>query len=211
MAPRASTTAAHESDPGELFAAGTMLYECGAAADTVFVIQQGEVELLHGDAEKIRLLARLGAGEPCGAVEVLLGTSYGARARTASDVRALRIDGATFREMCLERPDIAIRFAEALAGQVGRLEGRLAVLGMNDLVRPLARALLRLADRCEDGLRVATPLRGIAAGAGLSLRETHQALQQLFEDKRVRLVDETLFIPDEASLTAYLNDGPLTG
>ncbi len=209
MAPRASKTSPDGSEPGLLLAAGTVLHERGGAADHVFIVQQGEVELQQEDADGARLIARLGAGDPVGAAEMLIGVSHGARAVAATDVRVLQLDRATFEEMCLDRPEIAVRFAEELAGRVGRLEERLAALGMDDLIRPVAKALLRRAEPCENGLRVPVTLRGVAAEAGLSLREAHQALQRLFDDKRVRLVDEALLIPDEASLAAYLNDEPL--
>ncbi len=67
----------------------------------------------------------------------------GARAVAATDARLLRLDRATFRSMCFERPDIAVQVMERLARRSADLERRLAALGMNDLVRPVARGLLR--------------------------------------------------------------------
>jgi hypothetical protein len=54
-------------------------------------------------------------------------------------------------------------------------------------------------------LRISTTLRALAGEAGLSLLETHRALQQLFERKLLRLIDDVLLVPDLDSLSACLD------
>jgi hypothetical protein len=49
-------------------------------------------------------------------------------------------------------------------------------------------------------------LRSLAEAAGLSLRETHRGLQELFDRKLVRLVDDALVVADRAALAACLED-----
>jgi hypothetical protein len=49
-------------------------------------------------------------------------------------------------------------------------------------------------------------LRGIAESAGLTLRETHRGLSELFERKLVRLVEDALVVPDAKGLLACLED-----
>jgi hypothetical protein len=102
-----------------------------------------------------------------------------------------------------------VQVLERLARRSADLERRLAALGMNDLVRPVARGLLR-SDAGDGGpadSRTTTSLRGLAEAAGLSLRETHRGLQELFDRKLVRLVDDALRIPDRGALEACLQDG----
>ena len=171
----------------------------------------GEVLLLDTSRGGVsRLLARLGPGDSVGETDSLLGRARGARAVAATDARLLRLDRATFRSMCLERPDIAVQVMERLAQRAADLERRLAALGMNDLVRPVARGLLCCAATAAGGLaesRATTSLRGLAEAAGLSLRETHRGLQELFDRKLVRLVDDALLVPDRGALEACLQDG----
>jgi DNA-binding IclR family transcriptional regulator len=47
---------------------------------------------------------------------------------------------------------------------------------------------------------VITTLRGIAKESGLSMLEAHRALQQLLEERLVKLADESLEIPDLEAL-----------
>ena len=190
--------------------AGESIFESGEPADAFYVLLAGEVLLLDTSRGGVsRLLARLGPGDSVGETDSLLGRARGARAVAATDARLLRLDRATFRSMCLERPDIAVQVMERLAQRAADLERRLAALGMNDLVRPVARGLLCCAAG-EGGpaeSRVTTSLRGLADAAGLSLRETHRGLQDLFDRKLVRLVDDALLVSDRGALEACLQDG----
>jgi CRP-like cAMP-binding protein len=191
--------------------AGESIFESGEPADAFYVLLAGEVLLIDTSRGGVsRLLARLGPGDSVGETDSLLGRARGARAVAATDARLLRLDRATFRSMCLERPDIAVQVMERLAQRAADLERRLAALGMNDLVRPVARGLLCCAATAAGGLaesRATTSLRGLAEAAGLSLRETHRGLQELFDRKLVRLVDDALLVPDRGALEACLQDG----
>jgi CRP-like cAMP-binding protein len=193
--------------------AGEAIFEAGEPADAFYVVLAGEVVLLDTSHSGVsRLVARLGPGDSVGETDALLGHVRSARAVAATDARLLRLDRATFRSMCLERPDIAVQVMERLALRAADLERRLAALGMNDLVRPIARGLLRCAATVEGeggqpGSRATTSLRGLAEASGLSLRETHRGLQELFDRKLVRLVDDALVVPDRGALEAGLDDG----
>jgi len=184
--------------------AGETIFEPGDPADAFYVLLAGEVLLLDPTQGSSRLIARLGPGDSVGETDSLLGRARGARAVAATDARLLRLDRATFRAMCLERPEIAVQVIERLARRSADLERRLAALGMNDLVRPVARGLL---DSAAGKGGATTSLRGLAEAAGLSLRETHRGLQELFDRKLVRLVDDALRIPDRGALEACLQDG----
>ena len=82
---------------------------------------------------------------------VLLGRPRSVRAVAASDSRLIELDAATFEEMCVAQPEIAIRVIQRLAARVIDLEQRLAALGVDDLLRPVVRVLVRRADREEGG------------------------------------------------------------
>jgi CRP-like cAMP-binding protein len=188
--------------------AGDPIFEAGEPADALFVIQAGEVSVLEPAPDGAqRLVAQLGPGDSIGEADALLGRAHAARAVATTDARLLRLDSGTFRAMCLERPEIAVRVMERLAERVAGLEHRLLALGMNDLVRPVARGLLRAAQPHAEGARAVLTLRSLAALAGLSLRETHRGLQELLDRKLVRLVDDALVVPDRAALLACLEDG----
>ena len=187
------------------FEAGQAIFDEGDQGDVLYVIQTGMVELVRSGPDGPRLVARLAPGEFFGEMGVLLGRPRSVRAVAASASRLIELDGATFEGMCVAQPEIAIRVIQRLAARVIDLEQRLAALGVDDLLRPVVRVLVRRADREEGGGRLATTLRKLAAEAGLSLLEAHRALGQLLERRLVRLVDDVLVIPDLEVLSACLD------
>jgi CRP/FNR family cyclic AMP-dependent transcriptional regulator len=188
--------------------AGQVLFEIGDPGEPLFVVQAGEVALLEpGPAGTPRLLARLGPGDPVGETDAVLGRPRTVRAVAATDGRLLQLDRETFREMCLDRPEIALRMVERLAQRTAELEQRLGVLGMNDLVRPVVRSLVRhLPSEARGEARLVLTLRGIAESAGLSLRDAHRGLTELFDRKLVRLIEDALIVPEPGALLACLED-----
>jgi len=190
------------------FAAGEVLFEPGQSGEPFLVVQSGEVALLGPESSGMRrLLARLGPGDSVGEIDALLGRPRMAHAVAVTDCRLLQLDRETFREMCLARPEIALRIVERLAQHGADLERRLVVLGMEDLVRPIVRSLLReLPPGADDDTRLTTSLRAIADASGLSLRDAHRGLNELFDRKLVRLVEDVLIVPDPRALGNCLDD-----
>ena len=187
------------------YQAGQAIFDEGDRGDVLYVIQSGTVELMRSGPEGPRLVARLAPGEFFGEMGVLLGRPRSVSAVAASASRLIELDAATFEEMCVAQPEIAIRVIQRLAARVIDLEQRLAALGVDDLLRPIVRVLVRRADHEAGGGRLATTLRKLAGDAGLSLLEAHRALGQLMERKLVRLVDDVLVIPDLEALSACLD------
>jgi hypothetical protein len=84
-------------------------------------------------------------------------------------------------------------------------EALLAVLGGDDVLRPIVRGLVRRAEPdTEAGIRIPTSLRQLAEDAGLSMRETHRGLHLLIDRKVVHLVEDCLYAADIDSLSAAL-------
>ena len=185
--------------------AGEVVFEEGDPGDVLFVIQAGQVELTRSGPGRARLVARLGPGDFFGEMSVLLGRPRMSRAAAVSDGRLLQLDSATFEAMCVEQPEIAIRVIQRLAARAIDLEQRLAALGVDDLLRPLVRVLLRRAEPGEEGARLDVTLRQLAREAGVTVLEAHRALSQLLDRKLVKLVDDVLWIPDREALSAALD------
>lgn len=188
------------------YVAGDVIYEVGDEPNVLYVLQGGQVELLRDGADGPRTVARHGPGDFFGEMGLLAGRPRTMRAVAASDARVLVLDRATFEAMCHERPEIALRLIRRLGARLNDLEQRLTALGVDDLLRPVVRVLVR---RAETGLggegRVDTTLRQLASDSGLSMLEAHRALGQLMERKRVRLQDDALLIPDIEALSAALD------
>jgi CRP-like cAMP-binding protein len=188
--------------------AGESVFDQGDAGDHLYVIQAGEIELTREDATGQRVVARLGAGDFFGELSVVMSQPHSTRAVAVKTTRLLELDRATLESMCLAQPEIAIRMIRILASRLIEAERRLSMLGVDDLLRPVVRAVLRSAQpdpvAAGAGFVVRTTLRGIAEQAGLSMLEAHRALHQLFDRKLMRLADDRLQIPDLEALSAAL-------
>ena len=189
------------------FAAGEVVYDAGQPSEALFVIQAGHVELTRSGPDGERVVARYGPGEFFGEIAVLLGRPRSARAVAVGEARVLQLDRATFEAMCVDRPEIALRVIQRLAQRAIELEQRLTALGVDDLLRPVVRVLLRHAGTSEKSARIETSLRKLANEAGLRMHEAHRALNQLLDQKLVRLVDDALEVRDFDALAGALDPG----
>lgn len=183
-----------------------MIFDEGDEGEVLFIIQSGEVELTRRGAAGRRMVARLGPGEFFGEMSVVIGEVRSARAVAVGPTRALELDGETLEAMCIERPEIAIRIIRRMTSRLIDSERRLAALGIDDLLRPVVRALVRGAEsHGEQGIRIPTTLRQLAGDAGITMLEAHRALHQLLDQKLVKLVDDALVAIDVESLSSCLD------
>jgi CRP/FNR family cyclic AMP-dependent transcriptional regulator len=188
------------------FEDGETIFDEGDLGEVLFVIQSGEVELTRRGATGPRMVARLGPGEFFGEMSVVIGEERSARAMAVGTTRLLELDGETLEGMCIERPEVAIRIIRRLTTRLIDSERRLAMLGIDDLLRPVVRSLVRDAQPDpEYGIRIPTTLRKLAGDAGIGLFEAHRALHQLLDQKLVRLVDDRLVARDVESLSSCLD------
>jgi CRP-like cAMP-binding protein len=189
------------------FEPGETIFEEGAPGEVLYVVQAGEIEISRrGAADERLVVARLGPGEFFGEMSVVLGEPRTARALAVVRARLLELDRETFESMCVERPEIAIRVLQRLAERLIEAERRLAALGIDDLLRPFVRSLVRRAvPDTHKGVRISARLRALASDAGLSMLEAHRALHQLLDRKVVRLVDDELLAPDLEALSSCLD------
>jgi CRP-like cAMP-binding protein len=187
-------------------APGEVIFDEGDPADRLYVIRSGEVELVRENAARQRVVARLGPGDFFGELGVVLSEPRTARAVAVSQTRLIALDRETLEGMIVDQPEIAIRMIRVLVSRLIEAERRLAGLGVDDLLGPVVRALLRHGRPDEgSGLHVSIKLREIAATAGLSMLEAHRAVHQLMDRELVELVDDELNAPDREKLLTCLD------
>jgi len=188
-------------DPGET------VFDAGDRGENLYVIQSGEVEITRDGAAGHRSVARLGPGDFFGELSVVAGQPRNARAVAVKATRVLELDRLTLESMCVGQPEIALRMIRILVARLVEAERRLAAMGVDDLLRPIVRTLVRNAEPVGEGqgFSVSTTLGWIAEHAGLSMLEAHRALHQLFERKLCSLVDDILVIPDLEALSGCLD------
>ena len=95
------------------FAAGELVFEIGEPGHSLFIIAEGEVQLIHPGAESSHVLARLGPGDFFGEMALLSDTPRSATARTLERVEALVLDKGDFRQLLMDRPEVSFKLLEA--------------------------------------------------------------------------------------------------
>jgi CRP/FNR family transcriptional regulator len=203
---RNDDTAVRISDSYErVLEPGETVFDEGESGDKLYVIRSGEIELSRTGASGTRAVARLGPGDFFGELGVVLGRPTSSRAVAICGTRVLQLDRETLEAMCRGEPAIAIRMIRVLVSRLIEAERRLASLGVDDLLRPVVRGLIREAETDpEHGYRIASTLQRLAEECGLSLLETHRALHQLFDNKVIRLIDDCLYAKDLDAISACL-------
>jgi CRP-like cAMP-binding protein len=173
------------------------------------VIRAGEIELIREGEAGHRTVARLGPGDFFGELAVVTGRPYSTRAVAVTATRVLELDRETLEAMCVAQPEIAIRMIRVLVSRLIEAERRLAILGADDLLGPVVRALLYRAQPASNepgsGFRVVTTLRRLAESAGISMLEAHRALHQLFDRMLLQLAEDGIRVPDLEALAACLD------
>ena len=186
-------------------APGEVVYDEGDPGEHLYLIQAGEIELFRARDEERRVVARLGAGDFFGEQSVVLEVPRSATAVAVGGARVIVLDRESFEDLCLDRPEVAVRLIRELVSRRSESERRLTAVGADDLLRPLVRAILGHAEpQTGSGLQFRGQLRDLAGSAGLSMREAHGALHALLDQELVALAEDVLQVPDAEALCAAL-------
>jgi Cyclic nucleotide-binding domain/FHA domain len=104
------------------FPAGTPIFAESTKGEEMYIIEDGEVEILklHGPVE--RLLSTLGPGDFFGEMSLLESKPRVATARAKTDVRLLPVDASTFDQLLRDNPEITIRLLRRLSQRLRKYE-----------------------------------------------------------------------------------------
>ena len=97
------------------YAAGEKIIEEGAAGDSLFLVDRGEVRVLRRLGGAPREIARLGEGECFGEMAMLTGQQRTATVVASTDVDVFMIDKAGFQDILAANPDVAVDISALLA------------------------------------------------------------------------------------------------
>jgi hypothetical protein len=102
--------------------AGDVIFQQGDQTTDMYIIQEGEVEILRGYAGEVRQMARLEAGDFFGEMSLLQETPREASAHALTDYELLRIDLSTFDQIVEENPEIPVRMLQKLSRRLRERE-----------------------------------------------------------------------------------------
>ena len=118
-------------DSSTHYAAGDVIFQQGELGTEMFIIQEGEVDIVKHINGESHMLSHLEKGDFFGEMAVLESVPRTADAIAATEVRALAINGARFDEMLHKNPEVAVRIIRKYSKRLreantllGRLVGR---------------------------------------------------------------------------------------
>lgn len=103
--------------------AGEFLFREGDVGDAMYIIQEGQVEIVTGSRGRERRLALLEDGDFFGEMALLEGQPRVASARAVTACELMRIDAATFDQMARHNPEIPVRMLRKLSWRLRQLGG----------------------------------------------------------------------------------------
>jgi CRP-like cAMP-binding protein len=91
------------------YSAGERIFAQGELGTEMFIIQEGEVQIIKHINDESHVLSNLERGDFFGEMALLENTARTADAVAVSDVKVLIINGSRFDEMLRKNPEIAVR------------------------------------------------------------------------------------------------------
>ena len=108
------------------FAPGEIIVEEGHTGNGLFVVLDGQVEVIKGiGSDRPQLLATLGPGEPFGEIALLGEWKRSASVRAATETRCLGMDRWVFLAHLRREPELALRVIQFLAQRLVETDERL--------------------------------------------------------------------------------------
>lgn len=106
---------------GKLYKDGEVIIRQGEVGNCMYVIQEGQVEVLLEDGDNEVHLHRLTAGEFFGEMAVFDRDVRSATVRASGEVRVLTVDKKNFMRRVHEDPSLAFRLVETMSHRIRRL------------------------------------------------------------------------------------------
>ncbi|MBI4539889.1 MAG: GGDEF domain-containing protein [Gemmatimonadetes bacterium] len=143
----------------EVFMPGAPIVEIGEPGDCLYILLDGNVQVLYPARSGEFELARMGPGDFFGEMALLNNQPRSATVRALKPVRALALDKADFREIIAESPTLALKLLEVMSQRIRYADEQISGLSDKALRDPLTSLLNRrafherLIEECERSRR----------------------------------------------------------
>lgn len=117
-----------KSSLGKLYKSGEMIVQQGEAGNSMFVIQEGQVEVLRREGGDDVLLAILKQGDFFGEMAIFEREVRSATVRAHGEARVLTVDKKTLLRRIAEDPSLAFNVLHSMSNRIRRLSNELAQL-----------------------------------------------------------------------------------
>ena len=121
---------------GKTFRSGETMMRQGESGDSMYVIQDGQAEVVVEKGGREIRLRTLGRGEFVGEMAVFERETRSATVRAVGDVRVLTVDRRGLLKRIQEDPSLAFRIMETMSRRVRTLSEEVALLRREEHDRP---------------------------------------------------------------------------
>jgi len=113
---------------GKVYQDGEVIFRQGDIGDSMYVVQEGRVEVfVESDGKEVRLRV-LGEGEPVGEMAIFAREVRSATVRALGRVRVLTVDKRNFLTRVQEDPSLAFRILETMSRRIRELSDEVVSL-----------------------------------------------------------------------------------
>ena len=113
---------------GRPYEDGEVIVRQGDTGDCMFVIQHGEVEVVHAANGQESVVAVLGAGECFGEMAIFERETRSATVRARGQARVLTVDKKTLLRRFQEDPTLGLNLLRTLSQRIRRMDRELSAL-----------------------------------------------------------------------------------
>jgi CRP-like cAMP-binding protein len=198
--------AAYLEDTGEQFTRvypkNTMIFSENEPGKELYIIQKGVVKIAKIVGDKEVLIALLPAGDIFGEMALLENRPRSASAIAHEDVTLLAVNQANFARMVQTQPQIITRLTTLLGERIWFAYKQLANTSIKNALGRLYDSLLLQLEKNRinisrgDGYTFDFGPNDLMNMVGLSPSEGGDLLRQLFENRRLKVVDNKIFTSD---------------
>lgn len=103
---------------GKIYEDGESIVRQGETNDDLYVILQGQVEVVLGQETRLRRLAVLGEGDFFGEMEIFDASARNATVRALGQSRILTVDKKTLLKRLQEDPSLSLHFLQTLSSRL---------------------------------------------------------------------------------------------
>ena len=111
---------------GKVYDAGQVIVQQGEVGDRMYVVQAGQVEVVHEDAGQQITLAVLTKGDVFGEMALFDKEVRSATVRARGEVRVLTVDKRVFMKNVHEDPSLAFRILQRMSKRIRDMDAELA-------------------------------------------------------------------------------------
>ncbi|RKX85610.1 MAG: cAMP-binding protein [Spirochaetes bacterium] len=180
----------------------TMIFSENEPGNELYIIQRGRVKITKIVDNNEVLLAMLKTGDIFGEMALLENKPRSASAISYDDVTLLAVNKANFQLMVKNQPQLITRLTQLLADRIWFIYKQLANTLMLD---PLGRMYDALMIQLEKNRVPIEPAAGytfdfgpkdLVNMVGFSKDQGNQLIRKLFENKKLKLMDNRIFVSD---------------